>query len=81
MAEPGAPVIFQDVVPFFERQASSSSRGGVKVEITGKYFQGADLSRRLLHRPCSQACFPAWFGWEQRLDHLQPPLLLWGKGE
>ena len=37
-------------------QKYRSSRVGVKVEIGCNDFQGADLSRRLLHRPRSKCC-------------------------
>src|ERR1700674_4369270 len=43
------PVIFQDVVPFSATHETRRSRSGAKVEIGCNDFQGADLSRRLLH--------------------------------
>jgi hypothetical protein len=46
----GAPVIFQQVVPFFAPREDSSSRLGAKVQISRIDLQGTDLSRRLLHR-------------------------------
>jgi hypothetical protein len=43
------PVIFQDVVPFSREHQHRSRRSGAKVGIGRNDFQGADLSRRLLH--------------------------------
>jgi hypothetical protein len=45
----GLAVIFQDVVPFAATHKTRRSRSGAKVKIGCKDFQGADLSRRLLH--------------------------------
>src|ERR1700675_2229222 len=42
-------MIFQDVVPFAATHKTRRSRSGAKVEISRNDFQGADLSRRLLH--------------------------------
>jgi len=66
-------VIFQEVVPLLWKKFVSSSRGGAKVEIGRKYFQGGALS--------AVFCTALWVGRptapifqvEQRLDHLQPP--------
>jgi hypothetical protein len=45
----GAPVIFQDVVPFATTHKTRRSRSGAKVEIGCNDFQGTDLSCHLLH--------------------------------
>ena len=42
-------MIFQDVVPFSATHKTRRSRSGAKVEVGCNDFQGADLSRRLLH--------------------------------
>jgi hypothetical protein len=68
-----APVVFQDVVPFFRHLEPHRRRIGAKVEIGCNDFQGADLSRRLLHGSAARLSFLGFQAKVQRLDHLQAP--------
>jgi len=46
----GPPVIFQHVVPLSRPHERRRRRSGAKVQIGCNDLQGANLSRRLLHR-------------------------------
>ena len=64
-------MIFQDVVPFAASPRPRSRSGGAKVEIGCNDFQGADLSRRLLHGGPRNGHQITRFSAVQRLEHLQ----------